>query len=80
MPYFVYIVECKDATLYTGYTTNVEKRVKDHNESKTAAKYTRGRRPVRLKYSQKFANLSTALKREAEIKRLTRKEKLTLIK
>jgi len=77
--YFVYIVECADKTLYTGYTTDLEKRIKNHNESKVGAKYTKARRPVRLKYSEKLATLSKALKREIEIKNLTRKEKINLI-
>jgi putative endonuclease len=78
--YYVYIVECADKTLYTGYTTDLEKRVKNHNESKVGAKYTKARRPVKLKYSEKFSTLSEALKREAEIKNLKRKEKLELVK
>jgi putative endonuclease len=78
--YFVYIVECADKTLYTGYTTDLEKRLKNHNEAKIGAKYTKARRPVVLKYSEKLPTLSEALKREAKIKNLTRKEKLELIK
>lgn len=78
--YYVYILECADKTLYTGYTTDLDKRVKNHNESKVGAKYTKARRPVVLKYSEKFSTLSEALKREFEIKALTRKEKLDLIK
>jgi len=78
--YFVYIVECADKTLYTGYTTDLDKRLKNHNESKVGAKYTKARRPVVLKYSEKLPTLSEALKREAKIKNLTRKEKLELIK
>jgi len=77
--YYVYIVECADKTLYTGYTNNLEKRIKTHNEAKTGAKYTKARRPVVLKYSEKLPDLSQALKREIEIKNLTRKEKLKLI-
>jgi len=78
--YYVYILECADKTLYTGYTTDLDKRIKNHNESKVGAKYTKARRPVVLKYSEKLATLSEALKREIEIKNLTRKEKLELIK
>jgi len=78
--YYVYILECADKTLYTGYTTDLDKRIKNHNESKVGAKYTKARRPVALKYSEKLATLSEALKREIEIKNLTRKEKLKLIK
>ncbi len=79
MSFFVYILECSDATYYTGCTNNLEKRLKEHNISKNGAKYTRMRRPVVLKYSEAFATLSKARKREAEIKRLSRKQKETLI-
>lgn len=79
MSYFVYILECSDTTLYTGYTDNVEKRLKTHNEWKWA-KYTRGRTPVKLVYSEGFQTKSEAMKREIEIKKMNRKEKLTLIK
>jgi len=78
MPYFIYIVECKDKTLYTGSTNNLEKRITAHNTSKTGAKYTKARRPVTLKYFETFKTQSDALKREAAIKRLSRKQKLLL--
>lgn len=77
--YFVYILECKDGSLYTGYTTDLEKRLKAHNESKAGAKYTKTRRPVKLVYFEKFRKLGLALKREYKIKQLTREEKLGLI-
>lgn len=80
MPYTVYIVCCKDKTLYTGYTNNLPKRIHDHNFSKTGAKYTRARRPVKLVYSESYRTLSNALKREIAIKRLSRLDKLSLIK
>lgn len=80
MAYFVYIVKCKDKTLYTGYTTDLEKRITAHNTSKTGAKYTKARRPVKLVYSKKFKTLSEALKNEYKIKSLTKKEKLKLCK
>ena len=80
MIYSVYIVRCKDKTLYTGYTNNLEKRIHDHNFSKIGAKYTRARRPVRLVYSENYRTLSKALKREIAIKKLSRIEKLLLIK
>ena len=76
----VYILECADKTLYTGCTNDLEKRIHDHNNSKTGAKYTRARRPVKLVFSQKFRTLSAGRKKEAEIKRLSREEKLVLIK
>ena len=79
MKYFVYILECADKTLYTGYTTDLEKRLLSHNTSKTGAKYTRARRPVILIYSEKFKTKSAALKRELAIKQMTRKEKVNLI-
>lgn len=76
---FVYIVECRDNSLYTGWTTDLEERIKTHNEG-TGAKYTRSRRPVKLVYFEEVENRSTALKREAAIKKLTREKKLKLIK
>ncbi len=78
--FFVYILECADATLYIGCTNNLEKRVLQHNNSKSGAHYTKIRRPVTLKYYEKFATLGEGRKREAEIKRLTREKKLALIK
>ncbi len=80
MSYFVYILECADKTLYTGTTNNLEKRIISHNTSKTGAKYTRGRRPVVLKYFEDCGTKSVALKREAGIKKMTRFEKLKLFK
>jgi putative endonuclease len=76
--HYVYIVECVDGTLYTGYTTNIEKRVEAHN-GVSGAKYTRSRQPVRLAYSEEFASKSDALKREAQIKRLSHNAKLSLL-
>lgn len=78
MPFFVYILACSDTTYYTGCTTDVAKRVTEHNTSKKGAKYTRMRRPVVLKYTESFATLSLARKREAAIKRLPRKQKTAL--
>jgi putative endonuclease len=77
--HYVYMVECADGTLYTGYTTDVEKRVEAHN-GVGGAKYTRSRRPVRLVYREEFPSKGDALKREAQIKRLGRDEKLSLIR
>jgi putative endonuclease len=76
--YYVYILECNDKTLYVGSTNDVDKRVAAHNAGK-GAKYTRGRRPVVLRYSESFATKGEALKREAALKRLSRKEKLSLL-
>jgi putative endonuclease len=80
MAYFVYILECADKTLYIGYTNDLEKRIKAHNELKSGAKYTKGRKPVKLVYSEKYKTLSEALKREAKLKNFTKKQKLELIK
>ncbi len=77
--HFIYIVECADNTLYTGYTNNVKARIKKHNENK-GAKYTRGRTPVELKYTESFQTRSEAQKREYQIKQLSRDKKLDLIK
>lgn len=74
---YVYIVECKDGTLYTGWTTNLQRRIEMHNKGQ-GAKYTRGRRPVKLRYFEEFTTKEEALKREFHIKRLTRQEKLKL--
>lgn len=77
--YFIYIVKCKDETYYTGYTTNIEKRIKAHNEGK-GAKYTRSRLPVKLVYWEQYEEKTQALKREYAIKQLTRKQKQQLIR
>jgi len=79
MKNFVYIVECADTTLYTGWTSNIEARIKTHNAG-TGAKYTRSRTPVKLVYSESFETKQEAMRREAEIKKLARNEKLQLIK
>jgi putative endonuclease len=75
----VYIIRCNDDTLYTGITNDLNTRLKQHNEGKQAAKYTRARRPVSLAYSEITASRSTALKREHAIKQLSRQDKLLLI-
>lgn len=75
---YIYILKCSDETLYTGWTTNVEKRLKCHNSGK-GAKYTRCRLPVELVYFEECEDKSTALKREYEIKQLSRDKKLLLI-
>ena len=79
MKHFVYILECKDASLYVGCTNDVEKRVKQHNALKSGAHYTKIRRPVILKYTEEFKTFKAARAREAEIKRFTREKKLKLI-
>ncbi len=75
--HYIYIVECCDGTLYTGYTNDLEKRIKIHNEKK-GAKYTRGRTPVTLKYYEEYESKIDAMKREAEIKKLKRFKKQIL--
>ena len=76
--YYVYMVKCRDGTLYTGTAADVEKRIAVHNSGK-GAKYTRSRLPVTLVYQETVADKSAALKREIAIKRLSRPEKLQLI-
>jgi putative endonuclease len=74
-----YIVECRDNTLYCGYSNDVEKRVDAHNKS-LGAKYTKTRLPVKLVYTECFDSKSEAMKREYQIKQLTRQQKLKLIR
>lgn len=77
--YYVYILECSDHTFYTGITTDLERRVTEHNESNLGAKYTVGRRPVKLVYAKKFKDRSEATCEEVRVKKMTRAEKLKLI-
>lgn len=77
--HYTYLVECKDHTFYIGYTNNLEKRIKTHNAGK-GAKYTRGRTPVVLRYYEEYETKAEAMRREWELKRLTRTEKEKLIK
>lgn len=77
--YYIYVVECGDGTLYTGYTVNLEKRIKAHNDGK-GAKYTRGRTPIVLKYYEEFECKNDALKRESEIKSFSKTKKVDLIR
>jgi len=74
----VYILQCADGTLYTGWTMDLERRLRAHNSGQ-GARYTRGRRPVRLVYQEEQPTRSVAQKREAAIRRLSRAEKLKLI-
>lgn len=75
--WYVYILECQGGTLYTGVTTDVERRLKDHQAKK--ARYTSYNPPKQMLYQERFDSKSGACKREAEIKRFTRKKKLELI-
>ena len=76
---YTYILKCADDTLYCGWTNDLEKRIKVHNEGK-GAKYTRSRLPVKIVYCEEFETKSEALKREHAIKKLTRGQKEKLIK
>ena len=78
MSYFAYIIRCADNSLYCGYTTDPIAREKTHNSAK-GAKYTRSRLPVKLVYVEEYADKSSALKREAALKRLSHVEKEKLI-
>lgn len=80
MPYFVYILECADKSLYIGCTKDLAKRLKQHNDSKWGAHYTKLRRPVKLLYDEEFSTLLEARRRESEIKGWRREKKMNLIK
>lgn len=75
---YTYIVRCSDGTLYTGWTNDLEKRMKSHNEG-SGAKYTRNRRPVELVYYEQFETKEEAMRREYAIKQLSRLQKIKLI-
>lgn len=77
--WFVYIIECVDGSYYIGSTNNVKKRFKDHLEGR-GARYTKSHKPLKLVYSEKFATKTQALKREAELKKWSRKRKEFLVK
>ncbi|CAD2074679.1 GIY-YIG nuclease family protein [Jeotgalicoccus meleagridis] len=76
--FYVYILECVDHSLYTGYTTDIDARINKHNAG-LGAKYTRGRRPVTLRYVEMYDTKSDALKREYAIKQLSKQAKMKLI-
>lgn len=75
----LYIVRCSDNSLYTGITTDLERRVLEHNTSNKGSKYTKTRRPVELVYNETYLDRSTSSKRESEIKKLSRGDKLKII-
>jgi putative endonuclease len=79
MPYFTYILECADKSLYVGCTNNLKRRLSQHNNSKWGAHYTKIRRPVFIKHSEKFSTLLEARRRESEIKSWSRNKKLELV-
>ena len=78
MPFYCYILECSDGTYYTGWTTDPERRLKQHNDG-TGARYTRSRLPVNMVYIEPQPDRTTAMKRERAIKRLSRERKKKLI-
>jgi len=78
--YYVYMVECADKTLYTGITTDIERRIDEHNSSPKGARYTRSRRPVALVYYEEHTDRSSASKREYAIKKMNKELKYKLIK
>ena len=80
MVYFVYLVRCKDSSLYCGITTDVKRRIDEHNTSIRSLKYTRSRRPVTLVYVEEVTSREDALKREFSIKRLSKLKKEQLLK
>jgi putative endonuclease len=77
--WYVYFVRCADDSLYAGITTDIERRVKEHNSSVKGAKYTRARRPVTLAYSAQFSSRSEASKGEYQLRKLTRQQKEQLV-
>ncbi len=79
MLYFLYILQCSDASLYTGITNNLVSRLEKHKSGK-GSKYVRSRLPFKIVYTEELPNKSSALKREIEIKKLSREEKLKLVK
>ena len=76
--HYVYVLECADGTFYTGYTTDPERRVREHDAGE-GAKYTRGRTPVELRHVERFESKSAAMSREYELKQLSRAEKERLV-
>lgn len=78
MKNYIYILKCSDNSLYTGWTNNLEHRIQDHNSGK-GAKFTKGRGPVELVYSESFKTKEEAMKREYAIKKMSRSQKLELI-
>jgi len=78
-PYTLYILRCSDATLYTGITVDLERRLNEHNSSDKGAKYTRSRRPTTLVYTEILETKSAALKREIAVKKMTRAQKEGLL-
>ena len=80
MSYVTYILECADGSFYVGCTSDLKKRIKQHNKSKWGAHYTKIRRPVKLRHYEEFATLIQARRRESEVKGWRREKKLILVK
>jgi putative endonuclease len=78
--YYLYILECADKTLYTGITTDLARRINEHNGSRLGSKYASARRPVTIVYSRKFKNRSSASKEESRIKKMKKYEKMELVR
>lgn len=78
--YYFYIVRCSDNSLYCGQTNNLERRIKEHNESSKGAKYTRAKKPVKLVYSEEYPDIQSAMKREYEVKKWPKAKKEDLVK
>ncbi len=78
--WYMYVVECADTTLYTGITKCIDRRLREHNGSNRGAKYTRSRRPVKLVYYKQYQDQSSALKAESKFKKMTRFQKLQIVK
>jgi len=78
-PWYLYVLRCSDDTFYTGVTTNINRRLHEHNNTPKGAKYTRSRRPVELIYSLTFSSQSTAQAAEAQFKKMSRKQKSMMI-
>ena len=79
-PWYLYVVQCNDGTLYTGVTTDTDRRIREHNTSCRGAKYTKTRRPVKLVYKRRYPNRSEAQSAECEFKKMLRGQKLQIIK
>lgn len=79
MPWYFYIIECSDTSLYCGITNHLERRIEEHN-SKSGGKYTRSRTPVELKHFEKYRTRSEAMKREHQVRKWDRKKKMALLR
>lgn len=77
--YFIYILRCSDNSLYCGQTKDLKRRIQEHNDPDSRSKYTRSRRPVKLVYTEKYKTINEVLKREFEIKKMTKVQKEKLI-